>query len=183
MPAPLSDGLPTGELRSSLNNASPLTFAARCRRCALGDRVSWLGGSMFQLQDSHHVTKRLSTVMVLPHCGHACSAKTRECNFEVRMAEDRVLENFVDGAGRLASIPVQHKKRLVVLKWLVEDFQPGRLYEESEVNRIIRRRHPDFAALRRYLIDEELMQRRRGVYWRTGSVPNVGYDPPSWPEL
>jgi hypothetical protein len=40
---------------------------------------------------------------------------------------------------------------------------------------------PDFAALRRYLVDEEFMQRRRGVYWRTGSVPNVGYDPPDWP--
>ena len=48
------------------------------------------------------------------------------------------------------------------------------------MNRIIGRRHPDFAALRRYLVDEELMQRRRGVYWRTGTVPNVGYDPPDW---
>ena len=95
--------------------------------------------------------------------------------------KDRTLENFVDAAGRLASIPVQRKKRLAVLKWLVEDFQPGRRYEEAEVNRIIGRRHPDFAALRRYLVDEELMQRRSGVYWRTGSVPNVGYDPPSWP--
>ena len=64
---------------------------------------------------------------------------------------------------------------------MAEDFQPGRLYPEEEVNRIISRRHPDFAALRRYLVDEELMQRRRGVYWRTGSVANVGYDPPSWP--
>jgi hypothetical protein len=95
--------------------------------------------------------------------------------------DDRVLENFVDVAGRLLSIPVQRKKRLAVLTWLVEDFQPGRLYPESEVNRVIARRHPDFAALRRYLVDEELMQRRRGVYWRTGSVPNVGYDPPDWP--
>ena len=92
-----------------------------------------------------------------------------------------MLENFVDVDGRLLSIPVQRKKRLVVLKWLVESFQPGRMYEEAEVNRIIARHHPDFAALRRYLVDEELMQRRRGVYWRTGSVPNVGYDPPSWP--
>ena len=96
--------------------------------------------------------------------------------------EDRVLENFVDVAGRLLSIPVQRKKRLAVLAWLVEDFQPGRLYPEAEVNGIIARRHPDFAALRRYLVDEELMQRRRSVYWRTGSVPNVGFDPPSWPE-
>jgi hypothetical protein len=96
--------------------------------------------------------------------------------------DDGVLETFVDVAGRLVSIPVQHKKRMAILRWLVEDFQPGRLYAEAEVNRIIGRRHPDFAALRRYLVDEELMQRRRGVYWRTGSVPNVGWDPPVWPE-
>jgi len=99
------------------------------------------------------------------------------------MANDRVLENFVDQAGRLTGIPVQRKKRLAVLRWLVEDFQPGRLYPEAEVNRIITRRHPDFAALRRYLVDEEFMQRRQSVYWRTGSVPNVGYDPPEWPGL
>lgn len=97
------------------------------------------------------------------------------------MSDDRVLDNFVDASGSLHTIPVQRKKRLVVLRWLAEDFQPGRLYPESEVNRIIGRRHPDFAALRRYLIDEELMQRRHAVYWRTGSVPNVGFDPPDWP--
>jgi len=99
------------------------------------------------------------------------------------VVDDRVLENFVDQAGRLTGIPVQRKKRLAVLRWLAEDFQPGRLYAEADVNQIITRRHPDFAALRRYLVDEELMQRKRGVYWRTGSVPNVGYDPPAWPEL
>ncbi len=94
----------------------------------------------------------------------------------------RVRANFVDSADRLVSIPVQRKKRLSVLRWLVEDFQPGRRYNEAEVNRIISRRHPDFATLRRYLVDEELMQRERSVYWRTGSLPNVGHDPRSWPD-
>src|SRR5690349_22509267 len=94
---------------------------------------------------------------------------------------ERILDNFVDAAGRLMSIPVQRKKRLAVLRWLVEDFQPGRLYEEAEVNRVIARRHEDFAALRRYLVDEEMMQRRRGVCWRTGRVAKGGFDPPSWP--
>jgi hypothetical protein len=94
---------------------------------------------------------------------------------------DSVVANFVDADGRIVSIPVQRKKRLAVLRWLVEDFQPGRLYPEAEVNTVISRRHADFAALRRYMVDEELMQRRRGMYWRTGSVPNVGFDPP-WPD-
>ena len=94
----------------------------------------------------------------------------------------RVRANFVDSADRLVSIPVQRKKRLAVLRWLVEDFQPGRRYDEADVNRIIARRHPDFATLRRYLVDEELMQRERSVYWRAGSLPNVGQDPRSWPD-
>jgi len=94
--------------------------------------------------------------------------------------DDWVLANFVDAGGRLIRIPAQHKKRLAVLRWLVEEFQPGRRYAEDEVNRIISRRHPDFATLRRYMVDEELMQRRSGVYWRTGTVPNLGHDPGSW---
>ncbi len=95
--------------------------------------------------------------------------------------DERVLANFVDAGGRLLGIPAQRKKRLAVLRWLAEEFQPGRRYPEADVNRIISRRHPDFATLRRLLVDEELMQRRSGIYWRTGSVPNVGHDPASWP--
>jgi len=106
----------------------------------------------------------------------------RDSGGDVDEYQARVLENFLDAADRLVSIPAQRKKRLAVLRWLAEDFQPGRQYAESEVNRIISRRHPDFATLRRYLVDEELMQRSRGIYWRTGSLPNVGHDPSSWPE-
>jgi hypothetical protein len=94
----------------------------------------------------------------------------------------RVLENFVDAAGRLLAIPAQHKKRLAVLRWLVEDFEPGRRYLEAEINQVIGRRHWDFAALRRHLVDEELMQRRNSIYWRTGSVINTGHDPAAWPQ-
>jgi hypothetical protein len=94
----------------------------------------------------------------------------------------RVRQNFVDARQRLVGIPAQRKKRMAILRWLVEDFQPGSQYAEAEVNKIISRHHPDFATLRRYLVDEELMQRRQGIYWRTGSTPNLGHDPASWPD-
>jgi hypothetical protein len=27
------------------------------------------------------------------------------------------------------------------------------------------------------------MQRRRSIYWRTGTIPNIGHDPPSFPDV
>lgn len=72
---------------------------------------------------------------------------------------------------QLVTIPAQRKKRLLVLRYLAEQFKPGERYAEADVNWILGRFHPDYAALRRYLVDEELLQRRESVYWRTGSVP------------
>ena len=37
---------------------------------------------------------------------------------QVEGDDGRVLENFIDVAGRLLSIPVQRKKRLAVLRWM-----------------------------------------------------------------
>jgi hypothetical protein len=33
--------------------------------------------------------------------------------------------------------------------------------------------HPDYAALRRYLVEEGLMSRERNIYWRTGGPVDV----------
>src|SRR5260370_13398316 len=92
-----------------------------------------------------------------------------------------VLGNFVDSDRRLLGVPAQRKKRLAVLRWLAEDFQPGRGYPEAERNRIIGLHHNDFATLPRHLVDEELMQRRHGPYCRPCPVPHRGHDPPSRP--
>lgn len=81
--------------------------------------------------------------------------------------EARVLATFFSGS-RLASIPSQRAKRVVVLERLVQEFEPGLRYSEREVDSILRRFHPDHASLRRYLVDEGLLTRADGVYWRTG---------------
>jgi hypothetical protein len=73
----------------------------------------------------------------------------------------------------LVSIPVQRAKRLVVLDFLAQQFDPGTRYPEREVNAILSKFHPDYAAVRRYLVDEEFLQRREGSYWRAGGTFSV----------
>ena len=70
--------------------------------------------------------------------------------------------------GRITQIPMQHAKRRILLEWLVQDFEPGTRYSEKMVNLVLGKRHADTAALRRGLVDEELMDRDHGEYWRIG---------------
>jgi hypothetical protein len=81
--------------------------------------------------------------------------------------EARTLSKFFTGS-RLRQIPSQHAKRLVVLERLAQEFEPGRRYQEKEVDFTLQLFYADYATLRRYLIDEQLMTRADGVYWRSG---------------
>ena len=84
--------------------------------------------------------------------------------------EDKVLSTFVID-DRLTQIPARLKKRQVILNWLVNKFEFDRRYSEREVNEIIQRHHPEYASLRRYMIENKLMQRDKGVYWRLAPPP------------
>jgi len=81
--------------------------------------------------------------------------------------EVEVLGRFFSG-GRLQSIPTNLTKRRVVLERLAQEFEPGLRYEEADVNFRLQLFYHDYAALRRYLVDEGMMDRAEGVYWRTG---------------
>lgn len=81
--------------------------------------------------------------------------------------ERKVLGEFLDKNGRLREVPMQRKKRAVVMRWLAEQFAWGRTYTEKEVNALLGQYHEDVAYLRRELVGMNLLQRERGVYWRT----------------
>lgn len=80
--------------------------------------------------------------------------------------EQKVFRSYVDGQ-YLKQIPTQHKKRLVILRWLVQDFELGVQYTEKEVSERLKQHNPDYAALRRYMVEDRLMQRENGIYWRS----------------
>lgn len=77
----------------------------------------------------------------------------------------KVLESFLE-YGKLKSIPVQRKKRRIILEFMIEAFEENREYTEREVNIIIADFHDDFCTLRREFISEELMEREKGIYKR-----------------
>ena len=76
---------------------------------------------------------------------------------------------FFASDGKLKSIPAQRKKRIAVLEHLLKEFEPNRVYPESEINEIIRRFHPDVCTLRREFIDEKMMFRKDSNYRVNGS--------------
>ena len=71
-----------------------------------------------------------------------------------------------NGRQHLKDIPVSRKKRLVILKWLVNKFEVGVKYPESTVDEILRHYYPDSATLKEELIANNLMQRESMIYWR-----------------
>ncbi|MCZ2859670.1 DUF2087 domain-containing protein [Blastococcus sp. VKM Ac-2987] len=131
--------------------------------------------------------RRLARAGLVGRDGHALSLHTERFGAAARAAAeaapapeplsddpaaDAVLSAFVRD-GRLVSIPAQRGKRLVVLDHLVRVFEPGVRYPEREVNALLAVWHPDVAALRRYLVDEGLLSRDAGVYWRSGGYVEV----------
>ena len=65
-------------------------------------------------------------------------------------------------------MPARHAKRRILLGEVSQLFEPGIRYPEREVNDLLGALFGDYAALRRYLVDEGFLDRAGGVYWRIG---------------
>jgi hypothetical protein len=86
--------------------------------------------------------------------------------------EEAILRSFFRD-GRLTEIPTKASKRRVVLERIALEFEPGVHYDEREVNAIVGRFFNDYAAIRRYLVDERFLDRDHGDYWRSGGRIDV----------
>lgn len=83
------------------------------------------------------------------------------------------LRRFFSPEGRLHTMPTKHVKRRLVLDRIAQQFEPGRTYDEREVDAVLKEIHADHAALRRYLVDDGLLTRENNVYWRSGGTFEV----------
>ena len=145
-------GLPLKRVRTHLNRLSA-SGIARLRDDRRGYRLD-------------HETLRWAAEQVGPprEAGMALDAATDD--------EEAVLRTFFRN-GRLTELPQKRAKRLIVLERIAIEFEPGRHYGEKEVNVVVGRFFNDYAAIRRYLVDEGFLDRDHGVYWRAGGRVDV----------
>lgn len=82
--------------------------------------------------------------------------------------ENKVLATFTSADGTIKGFPAQEKKFLVLVRYVLKEFQPGVRYTEKHVNTILGRFSKDTARLRRALVDYHYMEREGGggKYWR-----------------
>jgi hypothetical protein len=78
------------------------------------------------------------------------------------VARDPRLRRFT-GHGRIETLPARQARRHLLLDKIVR-------YSERRVSLFLGALHADYAALRRYLVDEEFLSRSDGLYWRSGGT-------------
>jgi hypothetical protein len=152
---------------AALAEADDLTVEDLCAHTGrpangVGKQLQALGAAGLLVTNLIANTRRYSLHLdPLAELGARLEAETQPAG---RLPPDGLRQYF--RGDRVQQLPAARKRQIELLHWIVEDFEPNRDYSESEVNAILGRRHPDFATLRRDLIDEGLMERERGIYRR-----------------
>jgi hypothetical protein len=94
------------------------------------------------------------------------------------LASDPQLRVFV-GEDGVATMPARKPRRRLLLDVIAQAFEPGVHYPEQQVSRFLGVIYPDYAALRRYLVDEQFLSRSAREYWRSGGTVSPSTVSPS----
>jgi DNA-binding transcriptional ArsR family regulator len=118
--------------------------------------------SSFYFARTAHAVERLLT-----------GEETRQVHDE-DTSQPQALRRFLDKSGKLALWPpAKQRDKLLILEYLATFFEPGRVYNEKEVNNLLLLHSivKDSAALRRALYEYRFMNRTRdgSQYWLIGS--------------
>jgi hypothetical protein len=87
-----------------------------------------------------------------------------------RREQERLVARLFED-GRLSQVPAKRKTRAAALLEVLSRFEPGRVYTEPEVNQVLLDVHPDFAYLRRELVNYHYLERAEGSYRVVAEAP------------
>ena len=155
----LADGPKYGELLAERLGRTPSTISFHLKKLEEAGLISGQKEQYYTIYtlEPNRLDTTLRALIAMPEAQADVQAE-REARYR-----RKVLDTFFR-YGKLTSIPVQRKKRLIVLEKLAERFERDRVYTEKEVNLLIAEANDDFCTLRRELITEGLMTRDHGQY-------------------
>lgn len=103
------------------------------------------------------------------------SLNTRQVDDQFAVTEhenEKILNAYLKQGpdGPLSTFPMKEKRRLVVLRHIINYFEPNRIYTEQEINAVLKKFYDDYVLLRRNLIEYGFMERKQdgSAYWLNG---------------
>ncbi len=156
----LSDGPKYVELLSQVLEKTPSTVSFHLKKLEEAGLVQ-------AQKEQYYTVYSLNTVLLSQPVLTLLLGDRQQLDVQAQKEQlyrQNVLKNLFE-YGKLKTIPVQRKKRRIVLEKLAESFQPGVRYPEKQVNLILADFHDDFCTLRREMIAEGIMAREKGEYW------------------
>lgn len=123
-------------------------------------------GLVYSIKEQYYVVYNLNKDILSLSLLDLINVAEPEKNVQTEREEQyrkNVIEAFFE-YGKLKSIPVQQKKRRIVLEKIAEEFASGKEYTEKEVNIIIADFHDDFCTIRREMVGFNMMERKDGIY-------------------
>lgn len=84
------------------------------------------------------------------------------------------IEKYVKN-GVIVQMPRKLDDKRAVFLYAADMFEADRTYTENEVNELLKKIYPDYALLRRYMVDFKLLDRDNGgtIYRKNSAVVNV----------
>ncbi|HMM20986.1 MAG TPA: DUF2087 domain-containing protein [Selenomonadales bacterium] len=156
-------GLTDGEIAKEADIGSTSTI--RNHRFVLREKQKQAKVFLAIMELLERNTPKRQTFIGIPR-----SARQVDERFAITQEEnEKVLAQYLPQGpgGPLATFPAKEKRKVIILKHLHKQFEPGKKYTEQQVNGILQAFYPDYATLRRYLIEYGFMDRTPdgGAYW------------------
>jgi len=85
-----------------------------------------------------------------------------------KVYDRKILKDYLNEDGTISQLPTNQRKLDVILQYIADRFEFGRVYDEKTVNQIIGELNEDISGLRRDLISFGYFDRKRdgSAYWR-----------------
>ncbi len=157
----LSEGDMYVERLSERLNLTPSTISFHLKKLESA-------GIVTSKKEQYYATYSLVESVLKENILNIITEKSSELDIQKEREEQyrqKILASFFE-FNKLKNIPVQRKKRLIILEEINKAFEIGKEYTEKEVNIIIADYHDDFCTIRREMIAERLLKRQDSIYMK-----------------